>query len=47
MLNAMMIGIARARVAESRREPSLARLKRAGYADAERLPRLLRHWANR
>lgn len=47
MMNAMLIGIARARVAESRREPSLTRLMRTGYADAERLPRLLRHWANR
>lgn len=47
MTNAMLIGIARARAAESRREPGLARLKRAGYADAERLPRIPRHWANR
>lgn len=47
MTNAMFIEIARARVAASRREPALARLRRAGYADAERLPRLPRHWANR
>jgi len=47
MMNATLIGIARARLAELRLQPSIARLKRAGYADTERLPRLPRHWTNR
>ncbi len=47
MTNAMWIAIARVRAARLGREPMLDRLRRAGYADAERPPRQSRHWANR
>jgi len=35
------------RAGQPRREPSAERLRRAGYADGERRPRIARHWANR
>jgi hypothetical protein len=43
----MLLQLARARAGQPRREPSAERLRRAGYADGERRPRITRHWANR
>ncbi|MEJ2667951.1 MAG: hypothetical protein P8Z81_12785 [Deinococcales bacterium] len=47
MMNALLISVARARAADMRRRSGLLQLRRAGYADAERSPRLARHWTNR
>jgi hypothetical protein len=43
----MLVPFTRARAGLLRREPTAERLRRAGYADGERAPRIARHWANR
>ncbi len=43
----MLLQRIRARAGQLRREPTAERLRRAGYADGERRPRITRHWANR
>jgi len=47
MVNAIMLQLFRARTGSRRIEPTPERLRRAGYADGERRPRVPRHWANR
>lgn len=47
MNDVILVRIARARTAALRRERGLERLRRAGYFDGERRPRVDRHWANR
>ncbi|MEJ2288692.1 MAG: hypothetical protein P8Y02_08620 [Deinococcales bacterium] len=43
----ILLQLARTRTGEGRRDPTPERLRRAGYADGERRPRIARHWANR
>jgi hypothetical protein len=43
----MLLLRTRSHTGQARREPSAERLRRAGYADGERRPRIARHWANR
>lgn len=43
----MLMQLTRNRGGQPRREPSAERLRRAGYPDGERRPRITRHWANR
>lgn len=47
MISLSQIHLGAMRLEEFRRTSTAARLKRAGYADGERRPRLTRHWANR
>jgi len=47
MVDVNLIAIARARTGSERSTLTLERLRRAGYADGERRPRMTRHWANR
>jgi hypothetical protein len=43
----MLMHFTRTRNGQLRREPTAEQLRRAGYADGERRPRITRHWANR
>jgi len=42
-----LLHLTRPRSTRPRREPTAEQLRRAGYADGERRPRIPRHWANR
>jgi hypothetical protein len=42
-----LLHFTRTRSGQLRREPTAEQLRRAGYADGERRPRITRHWANR
>lgn len=47
MVNVILVQLARARTLTARDGREAERLRRSGYADGERRPRIPRHWANR